>query len=113
MVSVTLPPIVLADGGGKEAGLGLCKLSGLLEVAELVEVVAFDREARRLCRLARKKFRPFLATRVAEDPLRLKDRLDRLERAGGSGRAGAKSARLGGLGSHNRQRLALRSAAGA
>jgi len=62
VVSVTLPPIVLAEGGGKEAGLRLCKLSGLLEVAELVEAVACDGEARRRCRLARKKFRPFLAT---------------------------------------------------
>jgi len=68
VVSVTLPPIVLVEGGSKEAGLGLYKLSGLLEVAELVEAVAFDREARRLCRLARKKFRPFWVTRGADDP---------------------------------------------
>jgi len=27
-------PIVLVEGGGKEAGLGLCKLSGLLEATE-------------------------------------------------------------------------------
>ena len=111
MVSVTLPPIVLVEVGSKEAGLGLCKLSGLLEVAKLVEAVAFDREARRLCRLARKKFRPFWLYEGLK--------IHGINRSTGQVGAGQwiweRQVRgvstLEGPGSHNRQRMALGSAA--